>query len=164
MITRPAVAPVPVPTFADAMARLVSGVAVVTARHADGRPCGLLVSSICSYSAAPPSLLVVIGRERASHPALVECAQFGVHLLGREHGEIAARFARPGPDKFAGMDWDQCGSVPRLRDVPVFLSCARRSVLPEGDHTIVIGDVTEVSGRPGEPLVYYERRLDWRLY
>lgn len=149
--------------FADAMARLASGVAVVTAQRPDGRPCGLLVSSICSYSANPPSLLVAIGKERASYPALAECTEFGVHLLGAEHRATAMTFASRIEDKFSGLDWQFHGKTPRLMNVPVFLACARRTVLPEGDHAIVIGDIVETFTRPGEPLIYFDRKLGWKL-
>ena len=68
--------------FHEAMSSLASGVVVVTARRADGHPCGLAATSVASYSADPPSLLVVDrprlalprrpGRQRAlrrAHPA-----------------------------------------------------------------------------------------------
>ena len=42
--------------FRDAMSALASGVAVITARRADGRPAGLLATSIAAYSAAPASI------------------------------------------------------------------------------------------------------------
>lgn len=163
MTVRRAATAAPVEVFADAMARLVSGVAVVTSRHVGGGPCGLLVSSICSYSASPPSVLIAIGRERASYPALVEGEEFGVHVLGAEQREIAKVFAGRRDDKFTGLAWSWEDQVPRIAAVPVFLACARRAVLHHGDHSIVIGDVTRVHAQPGEPLVYYRRRLDWRL-
>jgi flavin reductase (DIM6/NTAB) family NADH-FMN oxidoreductase RutF len=156
-------APVSFEVFADAMAELASGVAVVTARHAGGQPCGLLVSSICSYSASPPSVLVAIGQERASYPAIADCHEFGVHLLGAEDGPTAEVFATRRDDKFAGLAWRWDGTVPRLGTASVFLACVRRAVLPHGDHAVVIGEVVRATLRAGEPLVYYRRRLGWRL-
>ena len=46
--------------FFEAMASLASGVAVITARKADGHPCGLAATSVVSYSAHPPSLLAAM--------------------------------------------------------------------------------------------------------
>jgi flavin reductase ActVB len=156
-------APVPREVFAEAMTRLVSGVTVVTARRASGQACGLLVSSICSYSADPPSLLIAVGNDRASHPALVSCAEFGVHMLGCHQAATAAVFASSGTDKFAEVPWSWYHEVPRLHQVPVFLRCSRRVVFPYGDHTIIIGEVGDVEIQAGEPMVYYRRRLTWRL-
>ena len=157
------VVPVSRESFAEAMSRLVSGVTVVTARQPGGEACGLLVTSICSYSADPPSVLVAVGDHRRSHPALVACAQFGVHLLGALDQAVADVFAGSSADKFAAVAWDWDGEVPRLNRVPVFLRCARRAALHHGDHSIIIGEVVEVTIQTGEPLVYYRRQLSWRL-
>jgi flavin reductase ActVB len=150
-------------TFAEAMTRLAAGVTVVTARQPGGQACGLLVTSICSYSAEPPSVLIAIGDTRGSCPALVACAEFGVHMLGRGHQPVASVFASGGADKFAAVAWRWDGEVPRLHRVPVFLRCARRAVFHHADHTIIIGEVVDVAIEAGEPMVYYRRRLTWRL-
>jgi flavin reductase ActVB len=157
------VAPAPAHLFTEAMARLVSGVAVVTARRADGAPCGLLVSSLCSYSADPPSVLVSVGTASRSFGPLVTSAEFGVHLLGRAHEELAGVFAGRGDDKFAHHPWAWDGAVPHLRGVPVYLACATRAVFHHGDHAILVGEVATGYVQPAEPLVYYRRRLGWRL-
>lgn len=155
--------PVSTRAFAEAMTQLASGVAVVTARRATGQACGLLVTSLCSYSADPPSVLVVIGDTRASHGALVACAEFGVHLLSNQQGPVAKVFASGAADKFANVAWGWDRGVPRLSDVPVFLRCSRQAVFHHGDHTIIIGTVSDVELRSGEPMVYYRRGLSWRL-
>ncbi|MDG4763989.1 flavin reductase family protein [Solwaraspora sp. WMMD406] len=149
--------------FTEAMTRLVSGVAVVTSSRPDGTPCGLLVSSICSYSLRPPSVLVSVARQSRSYPAVTRQGCFGVHLLGVADRSTAQTFAGRGDDKFAGLDWCWDDRVPRLRDVPVYLRCRRSRVFEHGDHAIVIGEVTDGRVVSGEPLVYYRRVLDWRL-
>lgn len=155
----------PAAGFTEAMSRLVSGVAVVSARRNDGRPCGLLVSSVCSYSAAPPSVLVALARssrtcqELAAGPG----AFFGVHLLARAHSALARTFAGSSEDKFADVLWEWDGQVPRLAGVPVYAKCRAGVLLPHGDHVIVVGEVVDCSVAEGEPLVYFRRRLDWSL-
>ncbi|MEO3776554.1 flavin reductase family protein [Micromonospora sp. B11E3] len=163
MTTQERTVPSRTEVFTEAMARLASGVAVVTSRQPDGAPCGLLVSSICSYSVRPPSVLVSIGRESRSYRALLGQAEFGVHLLGSGDGPVAQVFAGRGDDKFAGLDWGWDDLVPRLHHVPVYLRCLRRRVFEHGDHAILIGEVADGEISHGEPLVYYRRALDWRL-
>ena len=155
--------PISAHAFAEAMTQLVSGVTVVTARRASGQACGLLATSICSYSADPPSLLVVIGDGRGSHGALVGCAEFGVHLLGSQQGPMAKVFASSAADKFAEVAWRWDRETPRLAEVPVFLRCSRQAVLHHGDHTMIIGMIVDAELQGGEPMVYYRRRLSWRL-
>ncbi|MFY1636212.1 flavin reductase family protein [Solwaraspora sp. WMMB335] len=146
-------------TFTEAMARLVSGVAVISSRQPDGAPCGLLVSSLCSYSLRPPSVLISVAREARSYPAVTGHVGFGVHLLGATDLSTARTFAARGDDKFAGLDWVWDDEVPRLRHVPVYLRCRRSRVFEHGDHAIVIGEVTHGQVFPGDPLVYHRRGL-----
>lgn len=152
---------VPVTDFADAMARLATGLAVVTARRADGKPCGLLVSSLCSWSVRPPSVLIAIDRAARSYPVLTDGDWFGVHLLGAGQDQLVDRFARRFDRKFDGVEWAWEGPVPRLAGSTVFLLCATSAVLAHGDHAAVIGEIRRTETRPGPPLVVYQRRRDW---
>ncbi|MFD6109967.1 flavin reductase family protein [Streptomyces yangpuensis] len=151
--------------FTEAMSRLVSGVAVVSARRGDGRPSGLLVSSVCSYSAAPPSVLVALARTSRTCREITAGpdAYFGVHLLARSHAALARTFAGSSRDKFADVLWDWDGTVPRLAGVPVYAKCRAGAVLPHGDHVIVVGEVVGCTVAEDDPLVYFRRRLDWSL-
>ncbi|MGX7826023.1 flavin reductase family protein [Actinokineospora sp. 24-640] len=157
-------APTQVAVFTDAMARLAAGLAVVTTADAGGAPRGLLVSSLCSYSADPPSVLFTVGRAAGSYRALTGGGEFGVHLLAAGQAPLATRFARSGGDKFAGVRWGWDGRVPRLADAAVYLRCAAERVFPHGDHAVVIGAVVAIAASAEDgPLVYYGRRYDWRL-
>ncbi|MFI6094737.1 flavin reductase family protein [Lentzea sp. NPDC051213] len=153
-----------VATFTDAMSRLVSGLAVVTTRQATGQPCGLLVSSICSYSVHPPSVLVVVDHASRCRDSLTHSAEFGVHLLGRAEERTARTFASRGADKFADVGWEWDGAVPRLCEAPIYLRCNTTVVFDHGDHTILIGEVAYTAAvSEAEPLVFYRRLFDWRL-
>ncbi|SDF42631.1 flavin reductase ActVB [Lentzea fradiae] len=152
-----------VATFTDAMSRLVSGLAVVTTRQDNGTPCGLLVSSICSYSVNPPSVLVVVDHASRCHEPLRRSTEFGVHLLGIAQERTARTFASRGADKFADVAWEWDGSVPRLCPAPIYLRCTTTALFGHGDHTVLIGEVTRTEVEDAEPLVFYRRLLDWRL-
>jgi flavin reductase (DIM6/NTAB) family NADH-FMN oxidoreductase RutF len=150
--------------FRDAMAHLASGVAVITARRDEGRPCGLAATALVSYSAHPPSLLVSIWHGSRCHDALAECERFGVHLLRADQIELAHRFAdRQAPDKFAGLEWDWDEDVPELARVLAYLRCRRAENFVRYDHTVLIGDLETGRLEEGEPLVYSRRRMDWLM-
>jgi flavin reductase (DIM6/NTAB) family NADH-FMN oxidoreductase RutF len=149
--------------FREAMAALCSGVAVVTARRPDGEPCGLVATSIASFSAAPPSILVSVAHRSRCHHALVECEHFGVHLLRADQQALAQVFAGLGEDKFADVDWGWDGDVPRIGGTLAFLRCRRSGLYALYDHSLLIGDVAGGAMEGGEPLVYMDRRMDWRL-
>jgi flavin reductase ActVB len=150
--------------FREAMAHLASGVAVVTARRDDGVPCGIAATSLVSYSARPPSLLVSVWHESRCHDALAGCERFGVHLLRSDEIELAHRFAdRDCQDKFAGLDWSWDGDVPELAGVLAYLRCRRAENFVRYDHTILIGDLERGRLGAGDPLVYSRRRMDWLM-
>jgi flavin reductase ActVB len=150
--------------FREAMAHLASGVAVITTRRPDGRPCGIAATSLVSYSVHPPSLLVSVWHESRCHAALAECERFGVHLLRADELELAHRFAdRESQDKFAGLGWDWDGEVPELAGTLAYLRCRRAENFVRYDHTILIGDLETGRLEAGEPLVYARRRMDWLM-
>ena len=150
--------------FREAMSHLASGVAVITARRPDGRPCGIAATSLVSYSAHPPSLLVSVWHGSRCHGALAECERFGVHLLRSDQLELAHRFAdREAQDKFAGLAWDWDGDVPELAVALAYLRCRRAENFVRYDHTILVGDLESGRLEEGEPLVYARRRMDWLM-
>ena len=155
----------PTEQFAAAMSELVSGVCVVTARGRDGQPYGLVATSLCSYSADPPAVLVCVGRSGRARRAVASAGCFGVHVLCDGQEEVAHWFALPATDRFAAVDWEWDDGVPALarHHVVAYLRCQRAVVKPHGDHAVVIGEVDRVETVPREPLVYLRRRMDWRL-
>ena len=149
--------------FRNSMASLASGVAVLTARHEDGRPCGLAATAVAAYSASPPSVLASVDHSSRCHPALVACQHFGLHILRTDNEPMAQVFAGKGEDKFAGLDWGWDLDVPRLSDTLAYLRLRRAEAFAYYDHTVVIGDVESGEMAGGEPLLYARRRMDWLL-
>ncbi|MEA2349396.1 MAG: hypothetical protein QOG86_337 [Thermoleophilaceae bacterium] len=149
--------------FRDAMAGLAAGVAVLTTRREDGRPCGLVATSVSSFSAAPPSVLTSIGHTSRCHHALAECEHFGVHILSAGQEHLAHVFASLSEDKFHGVEWEWDQDVPRLEGALAYLRCRRSALFELYDHSILIGDVIGGRRDPGEPLVYLNRRMDWSV-
>jgi flavin reductase (DIM6/NTAB) family NADH-FMN oxidoreductase RutF len=150
--------------FREAMTLLASGVAVLTARRADGGPCGIAATSLTSYSAHPPSLLVSVWHGSRCHDALAASEHFGVHLLKSDELALAQRFADPVmEDKFAGLDWDWDDDVPELAGTLSYLRCRRAENFALYDHTILIGDLLGGRLEQGEPLLYARRRMDWLM-
>ena len=144
------------------MASLASGVGVIPARSAPGRACGLAATSITSYSAHPPSLLVCIDHSSRCHDALASSERFGVHILRADQEPLALVFAGRGEDKFAGLDWHWDGDVPELSGTLAYLSCRRTAGFTHYDHTILVGDLDGGHVAAGEPLLYAQRRTSAR--
>lgn len=150
-------------TFQETMSRLVSGVAVVTTATDTGEPCGLLVTSLSSYSAAPPSLTVNIGRSSRSSPSFNACRKFAVHIMSKDQLEVARTFADRSTDKFSSCRWHWHSGVPRLDGALGFLLCTTARVFSHGDHSILIGNIESGHVVEGAPLIYFRREMSWQL-
>ena len=150
--------------FREAMTHLPSGVAVITARRPDGFPCGIAATSLTSYSAHPPSLLVSVWHGSRCHEPLASSERFGVHLLRSDELELAHGFAdSESVDKFAGRAWTWDGDVPELAGTLAYLRCRRSANFVRYDHTVLIGDLERGRVEQGEPLLYARRRMDWLM-
>ncbi|HEY0631940.1 MAG TPA: flavin reductase family protein [Thermoleophilaceae bacterium] len=149
--------------FREAMAGLCSGVAVITARRDDGDPCGLVATSVSSFSAQPPSVLVSVDHSSRCHRALVDGDTFGVHVLAKEQEALAHVFAGRGEDKFAGVEWAWDDGVARIDGSLSYLRCRRSALFELYDHSLLVGDVTGGRVNPGEPLVWMRRSFGWQL-
>ncbi|KUN75283.1 flavin reductase family protein [Streptomyces griseoruber] len=145
--------------FRAAMAALAAPVTVVTCYDDLGVPRGMTVSAASSLSLDPPLFLVCLDRRAGSHDALVSAPFFCVHVLGPGDEDLAMRFAGPADRRFThapllpGPD-----PAPELA-AGVRLTCARYAVRDGGDHSILIGRVTEVDAPDGARggLVWHQR-------
>ncbi len=140
------------------MAALASGVVVVTGSASDGLPRGLTVTSLASYSANPPSVVVCVDETCNSYGALTSGRHFAVNLLHADQADVATLFAASAPDKFDQVEWTLWGDeVPVLSDALGVVVCRRAGTTVHGDHAIVIGDVVDGSMRQAQPLIYWRR-------
>jgi len=142
--------------FRDALARFATGVAFVTATPA-GEPAGLIVNSLASVSLEPPLVSFCPARGSLTWRRMRRAGRFGVNVLARQHERFVARAARPGIDRFAGLDWSPGeGGVPLVAGALAALECQIVAEHPAGDHTIVVGRVERMQvGTGDDPLVFY---------
>ena len=151
-------------TLRDAMGCFATGITIVTALDADGRPVGLTANSFTSVSLDPPLLLVCIANSAGTAPVLRSAARFGVNVLQIGQQPASNRFAGKGEDRFASTAWGPGETgVPLLDGSLVSFECTRHAVHEAGDHFLLIGDVVRAQFEPRrDPLLYFRgkyRRL-----
>jgi flavin reductase (DIM6/NTAB) family NADH-FMN oxidoreductase RutF len=140
------------------LASVPTPVTVVTALHR-GRPHGTTVSAFSSLSLEPPLIVVSLDRGSELLSILHETGRFGVNVLHEGQAEHALSFARKGADKFAGVEWDGHGGLPRLPEATAWLACRAKELFPGGDHVLVTGLVEDAERSELPPLVYRERNF-----
>lgn len=140
----------------NACGRYATGVAVIGACGAQGRPIGLTINSFASLSLAPPLILWSLALRSPNAAQFTSGSPFGVSILRAGHGELARRFAMPAEDKFAGVAHRRCQrGVPYLDDALATLACRVERADAVGDHLLIVGQVEGFEVGEGEPLVFF---------
>jgi flavin reductase (DIM6/NTAB) family NADH-FMN oxidoreductase RutF len=132
----------------------MTGVTVVTACDATGRPVGFTANSFTSVSLEPPLLLVSIAKTSSNYKTFSEAERFAINILAEDQREISTTFARPVADRFAGVDWEMRGA-PILKGVAAWFDCRMHQRVDAGDHCLLIGLVEGFSAAPAPGLGYY---------
>jgi len=147
--------------FRDAMGRTAAGVTVVTTDGPAGRA-GLTVSSLCSLSLEPASILFCVHVGSRSLTALSGNGVFAANILAHSQQEVADSFAGLIPewrdDRFRAGHWDVLETgAPLLRDALCRFDCRIAGSHDFGTHRIIVGEVVALDTTAGEPLVYAHR-------
>ena len=140
----------------DAFGTFMTGVTVVTTTDGAGRPLGFTANSFASVSLDPPLLLVQIARNSVNYVNFTSATHFAVNILAEGQKDISNTFARPVPDRFAGIDW-QAGPAgsPILPGVAAWFDCTLFQAMEAGDHAILIGKVEAFHATTAPGLGYY---------
>ncbi|MCW7536889.1 flavin reductase family protein [Aquabacterium sp. A7-Y] len=140
----------------QALACFATGVTVVTAWGADGRPVGVTVNSFNSVSLDPPLVLWCLSRRSGSLAAFSRATRYAINILSDAQAGTAERFASKDMDRWASVAFrpGRHGS-PVLDGAAAVLECASRRLYEEGDHLMFVGEVEHCS-RSAEalPLIF----------
>lgn len=148
--------------FREAMSRFAAAVHLVTTDGPAGRR-GLTVSSACSVSDDPATLLVCLNTISPLNRRFEENGNFAVNVLGRAN-EVAARlFSGEGrlsaDERFARAEWEtlQTGA-PLLADALVGFDCRLTDSRIVATHRVMVGEVVGIRmGARAPSLVYLDR-------
>lgn len=156
-----AMTPIDAAQFRSAMGRTASGVTVVTTDGAAGRG-GVTVSSLCSLSMEPPSVLFCLHKDSRVLPTLLENGVFAANILAHDQHRVADSFAGLIPeyreDRFAIAAWDALHTgAPLLKGALCRFDCKVASVFNFGTHHIIAGEVLALESDEARPLVYSNR-------
>ena len=147
--------------FRNALGTFGTGVTIVTAMAADGKPYGVTCNSFASVSLNPPLVLWSLGMFSQGLTVFQNASHFAVNVLSTSQEALAVKFAKSSDDKFAGVPWRPstvADGAPILHESSVaYAECRIVRQHDEGDHWVFIAEVEggEVFG--GAPLMYYRR-------
>lgn len=146
-------------TFKEVFSQLASGVCVVTFWRG-GRLHGFTATSVTSVSLNPLRVLFCVSQASESHSWLASGSVLGISILKAEQRALSDRFARK--VAFGAYDdvriADSAHQAPLLEGALGHITAAVAEMIPSGDHTIVLCDVTSAHAESdGAPLLYCRR-------
>jgi flavin reductase (DIM6/NTAB) family NADH-FMN oxidoreductase RutF len=152
--------------FRAALRRFATGVTIVTTRGAAGTPIGMTANSFNSVSLDPPLVLWSLNKTSRNRAVFEQAGHYAINVLCREQADLAARFAAPLADRFAGIPWREGRSgMPLFEGCLAWFECCDGFRYEGGDHVIFVGEVVHFDhcddrvpllfhgGAYGEPLL-----------
>lgn len=148
--------------FREAMSRVPAAVHLVTTDGAAGRR-GLTVTSACSVSDDPATLLVCLNVSSPTNDRFEANGCFAVNLLSTRCEALARAFAGEGAlepgERFAMGRWTAAETgAPMLVDALVSFDCRLIDAKIIATHRVLIGEVVAMRIGVSEPaLLYFDR-------
>ena len=143
-------------SFKAAMRRMASTVNIITSAS-DGVLNGMTATAVCSVSAEPASVLIVVNQENRSHALIEQSGAYTVNVLSTSQQALAIHFASSSIDPFAdiphSLGLNQC---PIIDQCVSFLECVVESQTRSGTHSIFIGRVVALGASDCPPLIYHD--------
>lgn len=144
-------------SFRRTLSQFATGVAVVTARNADGGPIGMTMTSFNSLSLDPPLILFSVDRRALSLSAMLAAEGYAVNVLARQQEHLSNQFAKSLGDKWSNVDYESGHTqAPLLSGVLAHFECDPYARHDGGDHVLFIGRVVRFKALgDGDPLVFF---------
>jgi flavin reductase (DIM6/NTAB) family NADH-FMN oxidoreductase RutF len=141
--------------FRNALGTYATGVTIITAATADGKPYGLTCNSFASVSLNPPLVLWSLVIFSQGMSVFQNASHFAVNVLGASQQALATKFATSSIDRFAGVEWKSgLGNAPILADGVENFQCRAVNRYYGGDHVIFLGAVEAYAYNRQEPLLF----------
>ena len=141
--------------FKSLMRNIASSVAVITTNQFE-KPHGMTATAICSVSADPATILIVVNRSTRSHPIISATKAFTINILADHQHAIGSRFASKHDDPFDGIKYQTgLNGSPIIDGVAAHIECVTVSEIEAETHTIFLGRVVGGDVSKAPPLLYH---------
>lgn len=139
------------------------GIYVLTADDRKGNVAAATVNWVTQTAFAPPLVVVGVKADAASYQTVKAAQAFALNMLGKDQKALAFTFFRPADvreGKLSGQSYHAGATgAPILNEVPAAVECRVKTIVTEGDHHIVVGEVVEAhvmkppAGRPDAAIL-----------
>src|SRR5665213_3385690 len=134
------------------------GIYVLTADDGKGGLAAATVNWVTQTAFAPPLVVVGVKTDSGAYGIVKSTQNFTLNMLGKAHKGLAFTFFKPAAvdgDKISGQSFHKgSNGAPILDAALAAVECKVTSIVEQGDHHIVVAEVTEahlpnpIEGRP----------------
>ncbi|MBS4211796.1 MULTISPECIES: flavin reductase family protein [Neobacillus] len=141
--------------FRNAMGKFATGVTVV-ATEVDGKAHGMTANAFMSVSLNPKLVVISIAEKASMLEKIKKSNTFSVNILSADQQELSMIFAGQ-LKEHREVVFDRLGGVPVIAGALAQAACEVTATHVEGDHTLFIGRVIEISVEESnaDPLIYF---------
>jgi flavin reductase (DIM6/NTAB) family NADH-FMN oxidoreductase RutF len=139
------------------------GLYVLTADDGKGNVVAATVNWVTQTAFTPPLLVVGVKTDSGTYKVVKEARAFALNMLGKGQQSLAFTFFKPAKmedGKLSGHAFRKGSTgAPVLAEVPAAVECRVKTIVEEGDHHVVVGEVVEAhvmkapSGRPDAAIL-----------
>ncbi|MFP7736868.1 flavin reductase family protein [Priestia aryabhattai] len=140
--------------FRNAMGKFATGVTVITTVLEDEAH-GMTANAFMSVSLNPRLVLISIGEKAKMLDKINESGKFAVNILSDDQKDLSMHFAGQIKEK-RQIEFDWINELPVIKNALTNIVCKVHSKQIVGDHTLFIGEVTDIVTCEGAPLAFYE--------
>jgi flavin reductase (DIM6/NTAB) family NADH-FMN oxidoreductase RutF len=139
------------------------GIYVLTADDGKGNVAGATVNWVTQTAFNPPLVVVGVKTDSGAYSIVKNSKSFTLNMLGKEQKGLAFTFFKPAhlaDGKLSGQTIHKGGNgAPILEVALAAVECKVTSIVEQGDHHIVVGEVVEahlpkaIDGRPDAAII-----------
>jgi flavin reductase (DIM6/NTAB) family NADH-FMN oxidoreductase RutF len=139
------------------------GLYVLTADDGKGAVGAATVNWVTQSAFSPPLVVVGVKADSGAYAALKSASSFTLNMLGKEHKDLAFAFFKPAKienGQLSGQSFTRGTNHAPILDAALgAVECRVTSIVEQGDHHIVVGEVTEAhlhhspAGRPDAAIL-----------
>ncbi|HVH79836.1 MAG TPA: flavin reductase family protein [Stellaceae bacterium] len=123
------------------------GIYVLTADDGKGNVAAATVNWVTQTAFAPPLVVVGVKTDSGAYSIIKNTKNFTLNMLGKAHKGLAFTFFKPAAlegGKLSGQDIHKGGNgAPILDAALAAVECKVSTIVEQGDHHIVVAEVTE---------------------
>lgn len=142
-----------------AMGRFATGVTVILSENEHREVRGMTANAFMSVSLNPKLILISVGNRAKMKPIIEQSGKFSVNILADNQVDVSKQFAgQLKEDK--EIEFDFFNDIAVIEGSLVNIVCDVYDTVIEGDHTLFVGKIQQLTVNDGNPLLFNQGKYE----